>query len=142
MGRPKHSRPATSKQITALKLINEVDPETNKPYSKRKAMLKAGYSVKAAENPKRLMESQAITTIVDQFKLELKDRGVTTAYLASKYAEWLDATNAIGRPDYHVQLEAGKLIKDVYDLKPPTQKTDDKGVTRRVTLEEFINTPT
>lgn len=153
----KHHKTATIKQVTALKLLNEVDPETKKPFTKRKAMLRAGYSKAMANNPKLLMNSQAITNIVDRFQLELKDNGITTAYLAQKYAQWLDATKSVGLklkdedkdgkptttivplevPDYQIQIEAGKLLKDVFSLTPD-KKPANEGVTERVTLERFV----
>lgn len=148
----RHKKTATVKQITALKLINEIDPETGKPYSKRKAMLQAGYSQKMANNPDRLMKSQAIRTVVERFQLELKDVGITTAYLASKYAEWLDASQplvtmagvvkdeagkVVTKPLYQVQLEAGKMLRDVMNIVPQKEKMPE-GATGKMTLEKFV----
>lgn len=149
---PKHHKKASIKQITALKLMNETDPETGKMYTKRKAMLRAGYSKKMANNPKHLMQSQAIVSIVDKFHLELKDAGITTAYLANKYAEWLDASEPIRgiggvvrdpdtkeiimKPLYQIQIEAGKLLRDVYSLTP--QKEDKEKPVKSISLEDFV----
>lgn len=153
-GRPKHSRKATVKQITALTLLDKIDPATNKPYSKRKAMLKAGYSERVAANPKKLMQSQAVTNLVEKFHLELRDEGVTTAYLAKKFKNALDAKKKIllkigvddnNKPifdliqedDMNIQLQAMKMLKEVYGLQPSPKEPE--GVKRRITLEEFIN---
>lgn len=142
----KKARTATTKQITALKLINE-------GMSPHKAMLTAGYSKKSAQHPKRvLMKAQAIQSLVERFHLELKDEGITTAYLARKYAQWLDATDiamgafgpikdkdtgeVVTRPNWKVQVEAGKMLKDIFKLTP--DKQDSENLARRVTLEEFI----
>lgn len=149
---PKYHKKATTKQLTALKLMSETDPETGKTYSKRKAMLRAGYSKKMANNPKSLMQSQAITSLVDKFQLELKDEGITTSYLAQKYAEWLNAQEPIRgiagvvrdpdtkeiimKPLYNIQIEAGKMLKEVFSLTP--KKQTEEGLTRRMTLEEFV----
>ena len=144
----KKNRPATQKQITALKLIND-------GMSPHEAMLKAGYSTKAAQHPKRfLMKAQAIQSLVERFHLELRDEGITTAYLAKKYAQWLDAEDPVislagpvkdketgqllTKPNYRVQIEAAKMLKDIFNLTP--EKKDSENLSRRVTLEEFINT--
>lgn len=131
--RAKHRKKATSKQLIALQLINQ-------GMNKRQAMLKAGYSKGSADNPKEnLMQSQAITSIVDKFQMQLADEGITTAYLAGKFKEWLDAQMK-GNPDYHTQLEAAKMLKDIYNITPK-DKEEDKGLKSRktYTLEEFIS---
>ena len=85
-GQQKHNLKATQKQITALQLINQ-------GMSPTQAMLKAGYSKSSARIPKQaLLTSQAVTSVVDKFKLELQDAGLTTAYMAAKFQEWLTAT--------------------------------------------------
>lgn len=148
-GIPK-KRFATKKQITALRLVSQGMPAG-------KAMIQAGYSKGVARNPKKMLyESEAITTIIDKFHFELKHMGVTTGYLAKKYAEWIDAqktefesevvegtagkkikiTKRVNVPDYQTQIQAGKMLNDVYKLKPEAK--EDDGLKRRITLEEFI----
>lgn len=139
-------RKPTKKQTTALQLINN-------GLSPRQAMLKAGYSEEAANHPKRLFKSQGVQALIDKFQFELSDVGVTTNYLAKKYAEWLDATKKqsvkvsvddkgrpifelVDMPDYNVQIEAGKMLKEVFNLKPDTKKNE--GLAKRVTFEEFV----
>lgn len=138
--------------VTALQLINN-------GMSQAQAMIKAGYSKSSARHPKRLlMQRQGLKTIVDTFKIELEDRGITVAYLASKYKEWLDAedvlTGAFGpvidkatgqtikKPNYKTQLEAGKMLKDIFQLIPKDKEAE--GLKKRVTFEEFVmgDTPT
>lgn len=149
MPREKHHKKASSKQITALTLINQ-------GMSKRQAMLKAGYAPSVANTPKVLMESQAVTSILDQFHLQLKDEGLTTTYLAKKFMEWVDAgtyvfdkqgnlmidpttKEAIRINDYKTQIKAGEMLKQTYGLDPTQHKAKDEGLTRRVTLEEFVS---
>lgn len=133
---------ATLKQVTALKLINEGVGEVE-------SMKRAGYAESTARNPKtNLLKAQAITNIVEKFIIQLKDENITTAYLAKKYKEWLDAQEEVTvgkgenaytfkRPDYVTQLQAGKLIKEVFNLTPT--KEDAANLSRRVTLEEYLN---
>lgn len=142
----KRDRKPTQKQITAIQLINN-------GMSPRKAMLKAGYSKESAGHPtKRLLQSQGVQTLIDKFHFELKDQGITTAYLAKKYAEWLDATDVvtgafgpikdkdtgevITRPNYRTQLEAGKMLKEIFNITPSKKETE--GLKKRVTFEEFV----
>lgn|SRR3990167_1986550 len=146
MGQKKHVK-ATTKQLQALKLINE-------GMSPHEAMLRAGYSKRVAGHPKRyLMKAQAIQSLIERFHLELKDEGITTAYLAKKYKEWLDAhltqiltlakdktgqpiTMEVDKPDYKTQIEAAKMLKEIFNLTP-TYK-DSESLTRRITFEEWI----
>ena len=129
--------------------------------SPRQAMIKAGYSVKSAGHPKgRLFMTEGVQTLADSFLLTLENAGVTHTILAKKYAEWLNATEVKGLklkdeidengknkttlvplevPDYHTQLEAGKMLKEIMKITPKESKDTPS---RRITLEEFINTET
>lgn len=156
----RNRRVATTKQLTALKLLEsckhgkEVGSHCGeckgiaKPISKRQAMLKAGYSPMSALNPKQnLMETQAIRSIIDKFHLQLKNEGITTEIVAKKYAEHLNAQKPIidlktGEviaevPDYKTQTEARKDLKDIFGLTPT--KEDVKNVSRTITLTEYLS---
>ena len=119
---------ATQKQTTALQLINQ-------GMSKQQAMLKAGYSKYSAQNPKRLMQSQAITNIVDKVRIELISQGLTTAYMVQKLKQFLEAGKR-DPGDYKVQLEALKILQSIHGIEPKEHK--EESIARRITLEEFI----
>ena len=140
-GQQKHNLKATQKQITALQLINQ-------GMSPTQAMLKAGYSKSSARIPKQaLLTSQAVTSVVDKFKLELQDAGLTTAYMAAKFQEWLTATTEHGKPDYQTQQQAYRFFKEVVIEPDIVKKNDPNLISRKtISLEEYItpskdNTP-
>ncbi len=103
--------------------------------SKTEALRKAGYSESTVRTPQKVFTSQAIMTAVDKFKLELKDAGLTTEYMASKFREWMEKGNVLE------QQSAYKLYKEVVLDQELKTKPEEGQLKRRVTLEEFIGSP-
>ena len=140
----------TKKQITAMQLLAS-DPNI----SPRQAMLKAGYSKGVASNPtRRLFNSEGVQTLAQLFPHELAKHGVTLPHIAKKYAEWLDAGryltdklgnvimdkegNPIKQSDYKTQIATGQMLKDIFNLAPKTSSEIPSNVSRRITLDEYI----
>lgn len=124
----KHRKQATQKQLVAIQLVSQ-------GLTKSEAMRKAGYSEKTINTPKQVFTSQAIVTAVDKFKLELKDKGLTTDYMAAKIQEWMDAQDSKGNPDYLIQQNAYKFLKEILI----DQDKENKGqVKKTLTLTEYL----
>ena len=149
----KYTRGATIKQIRAIQYKNQ-------GMSTRSAMLKAGYSKGAAQNPgTRLMKTKGVQNSLMAFSKKLAQDGLTDSYMVKKFKEWLEAqrtvsalvvggkqdgakastTDFIEVPDYKVQLEAYKEWKKIMDQQEEWSKNDGKGqMKRKLTIEEFI----
>lgn len=125
--RKKHRKQASQKQLIAISLVSQ-------GLSKTEAMRRAGYSKSMINTPKQVFTSQAIMTAVDKFKLELKDKGLTTDYMASKLAEWLEA-GSIEHPDYQTQLKAYEFLKQIVIDE---EKKQDQPIKRTMTLTEYL----
>lgn len=128
----KHRKQVSQKQLTAISLHAQ-------GLSKTEAMRRAGYAKSMLNVPKKVFTSQAIVTAVDKFKLELKDLGLATDYMAVKLKEFIEAEDRHGNPDYLTQIQAFKLLKEVLidqDLKAKTPEGSQ--MARRLTVEEFI----
>lgn len=127
----RHRKQASSKQRTAIALHAQ-------GLSKAESARRAGYSATMIKNPQQIFTSQAITTVVDKFKLQLEDVGLTTEYIAIKLKDMLEATKKSDK-DYLTQLNALKMLKEILVDQDLKQKKDTPS--RRVTIEEFIGTP-
>lgn len=152
----KYRRGATLKQIRAIQYKNQ-------GMTTRQAMLKAGYSLSAAANPKRdLLDRPAVKQLIGTMWGELQDAGLTTQFMIDKFKEWLNAQKVVSAmvinpkggetdleaagsktndfvevPDYKTQLEAYKEWKKIADQERDSNTTGQP-VRRRITLEEFI----
>jgi hypothetical protein len=119
------------KQIKALQLRSQ-------GYSKRKAMIEAGYSIQTADhNANSLFKSRAAEQIIGALKSELLDEGLTTQLMAKKIKKWINAKKT-DKDDYKTQQGAFRAWKDVME---PKSEEGHSGVKRRVTFEEFIGEP-
>lgn len=127
----KHRKQASKKQLTAIALHAQ-------GLSKAEAARRAGYPPSVIHNPQKIFTSQAITTVVDKFKLQLEDVGLTTEYIAIKLKDMLEASKKSDK-DYLTQLNALKMLKEI--LVDQDLKTKKEQPSRRVTIEEFIGTP-
>lgn len=124
----KHRKQASQKQLVAIQLVSQ-------GMSKSEAMRKAGYSEKTVNTPKQVFTSQAIVTAVDKFKLELKDKGLTTDYMAAKIQEWMDAQDSKGNPDYLIQQNAYKFLKEILIDQ---EVKDKQPIKKTLTLTEYL----
>lgn len=128
----------TLKQIKALQYMNQ-------GMTKRSAMLKAGYSVAAANHPKQaLMEKKSVRKILRGMADELQDVGLTQAYMANKVAEFMEASKIHSSPtepdrevpDYQTQVRGYNIWKDAME-KAEGGESEGK-VKRKLTIEEFV----
>ena len=121
---------ATLKQVTALKLISQ-------GYSKRQAMLKAGYSAGSADHPSsRLLQRVSTQEMLDDFRDILVKEGLTAAYMANKFKEWLNAGKSNGNPDYTTQIRCYDRWKDILERE---ESPENHGkIKRRISFEEWI----
>lgn len=146
-------RQATLRQIKAIKYLSE-------GMSKRAAMMKAGYAVTTAmHEAHKLTTSTAVEGLLDKLKDDLAQKGLTTDKIADKFVEWLDAQRTVGArvvvkreggelptaesrtddfievPDYDTQIKAYDRWKGIMD----SGDKKDKGIKRKLTIEEFIS---
>lgn len=125
----KHRKQASKKQMIAIALHSQ-------GLSKADSMRKAGYSPKSLQKPSQVFTSQAIVTAVDKLKLELKDIGLTTEYIAYKLKELLEA-DKLDKQDYNIQLKALDMLKQILidqELKQPI----NTNITKTITLTEYL----
>lgn len=129
-------RAPTAKQIKALQLVNQ-------GYSKRRAMLEAGYSKNVANQSSRLLKGTAIQGILETMKAYLSEEGLTAKYMAGKFKEWMEATKVITShtepdiliPDYDTQIKAYDRWEKVINKEEGDKVT---GLRRKITFEEFV----
>ena len=118
----------SARQIKALQLVS-------KGYSKRKAMLEAGYALSTANKESHLLtKSKAAKQITDYLKSGLADAGYDTNFVIQKFGEWFNAQKK-DKADYKTQQAAYRFWKDIME---PKQK-DDGPLKRKITFEEFID---
>ncbi len=118
----------TKRQLTALQLINKGMKPT-------KAMRAAGYSESAARNPKQaLLDSTALSALVDDLKLELENAGLTKAYIAQKIYRLTNA-NKEDEDDYKIQLGALQLATKIHQ---EAKKPQEGQISRKIELTEYI----
>ena len=114
----KYTRGATLKQIRAIQYKNQ-------GLTTRQAMLKAGYSLSMAANPKReLLQKPAVKRLISSMWGELTDAGLTTEYMVVKFKEWLNAQKVVSA----MVIKGGKHdidFDDEEDLPPNSSKTND-----------------
>lgn len=125
---------ATPKQIRALQLINQ-------GYSKRQAMLKAGYSVNTANTRSGIfMKSEGVRHMIANVGRQLEDEGLTAVFIAEKVKEWFNATKEGKKgkdiPDYETQQRA---FDKWYKLIGGDQQGHDSKVKQRITFEKFVS---
>ncbi len=131
----KHRKP-TLKQVLAMKFINE-------GFSKRQAMIKAGYSPSTAENPKgKLFSRKGTQRLIDTLKSEMVNQGIVPEFVARKFTQWFDAKKIDHShtgpdkevEDYNIQMEAYDRWQKIMGI----EETDPK-IRRKLTIEEFID---
>lgn len=152
-------RQPTPRQIKAIQYINM-------GYSKRQAMIKAGYTPKVAEDPaNNLLRKVSVKNFINGMAGELVDAGLTKEYMIGKFKEWLEAQKVIGArvvvkkesptpstdlkpansmtndfvevPDYETQLKAFDKWKKIMDDQGNPQGGGQ--MKRKLTIEEFIS---
>ena len=149
LGRIKRLRP-TIKQTKALQFLKE-----EKGISVRQAMIKAGYSVAAANKGKEFFKNKGVQNYLAGLKEYVTNQGLDNQKMASKFKEWIDATSKhpeiVGRdekgkpeyeyvdgPDYDTQIKA-------YDRWEKVMEMGENGgpkLKRRLSVEEFVNDET
>lgn len=126
----RHRTPSV-KQIKAIQLRNQ-------GYSKRRAMIEAGYSINSANSHKDMVfKSRAALDIYESMKESLRSSKLNGDYMARKFEQWMDAQKD-DPDDYQIQLQAAKLYKEV--MQPA--KEVPSNLKRKVTFEEFIGVET
>ena len=122
----RHVRPSL-KQTRALQLISQ-------GYSKRRAMIEAGYSMYYAKSvgPKRLMQSRAVQGVIETMKAEMVNSDLTPQYMVGKIKRWMEAQKD-DKEDFKTQQSAYKFWKDIM-----SEKKEDNNLKKRITFEEFI----
>lgn len=119
-------RTPSAKQIRALQLINQ-------GYSKRRAMLEAGYAKSTANcKPHLVTRSRAAMEVFESMKGALTNSKLNGEYMARKFEKWLEAQKD-DKDDYKTQIAAFKEFKDV--VKPAEEQS---GLKRKITYEEFL----
>lgn len=137
LGRIKRLRP-TIKQTKALQFLKE-----EKGISVRQAMMKAGYSVAAANKGKEFFKNKGVQNYLAGLKEYVTNQGLDNQKMASKFKEWIDAEKVLTShtepdrsvPDYDTQLKAYDRWEKVMGMG----ESGDPKVKRRLTVEEFIN---
>lgn len=132
----RHRKQASQKQLTAFQLRAQ-------GLSPTEAARKAGYSEATINTPKQIFTSQALVTAVDKFKLELKDKDLTTDYMAAKIKEWMEAQTIIRdkqgnvhyQSDYQTQQNAYKFLKEILIDQEIKEKQPIK---KTLTLTEYL----
>lgn len=112
--------------------------------SKRQASLKAGYAT-TSSNSGKASNSLAIKTAMQELSTELKNIGITPAYLSLKFKEWFEAEKMVSTkagpmpagPDYETQIKAYDRYKDVVEPK----SEERQGFKKKITLEEYTYGP-
>jgi hypothetical protein len=136
----KYSRPPTLKQVQALQYMNQ-------GMSKRKALLKAGYSNEVASHPtKAFMKSAGVKQIAQTMYMELAMAGITSEFMIDKFKEWLNATKQTNSytepdktvPDYAIQLKAYQEWKKIVDQHDAEHNPTVGQIKRRLTIDEFV----
>ncbi len=111
----------TKQQAKAMELIREGVKPT-------RAMKKAGYSKYTSTHPREnLLQAASVQSIIEQYKAEYTQVGITPQYMARKAAEWLEAQKQISArnggqanaetddfievPDYQTQLKAAEMVR-------------------------------
>jgi hypothetical protein len=124
--RHRHRTP-TLRQIKAIQLMNQ-------GYSKRRAMIEAGYSVHSANvHPHEVTRSRAALEIFDSMKDALINSKLNGEYMAAKIKRWLEAKKS-DPDDYQTQIAAGRLYRDIVEPK----QVSPSNLKRKVTYEEFL----
>ena len=127
----------TIRQIKALQYINM-------GMSKRKAMIKAGYSHNVADEPtKKLINTPGVQLLLESMRNELVDQDLTVKYAAKKMKEWFEAKKTHSShtepdrevPDYDVQLKAYDRWAKIVNVG--TEPSQGK-VKRQMTVTEFV----
>ena len=121
------------KQIKTLQLINQ-------GYTTHRAMKEAGYSQSSLKQSYKFKKSPIVRNAIAGLSAELVGQGLTKEFLAAKFMEWINAEKPFSShtepdkmiPDYDIQLKAYDRAKDI--LVPQA----DKGVKRKLTIEEFV----
>lgn len=119
----------------------------NQGYSKRQALLKAGYSLEVAEHPtKQFMEKGGVKKMIETMGNELVDAGLTTAYMVNKFTQWMEAQKVVTSPteedkyvpDYAIQMKAYQEWKKIMDADRALHNPGGEQVKKRLTIEEFV----
>jgi phage terminase small subunit len=119
----------TAKQAKALELIREGMPPT-------KAMREAGYSEETAQAPGReLLRSAGAQTIIEQYRAEFTQVGITPRYMAEKAKELMEAETVkssmtgpdIRIPDNKTRLEAWKEARQDLGFVEKTESPNPFG---------------
>lgn len=120
-----YRRKPSQKQVQAIQLIN-------KGLSPRQAMLRAGYSVNVAKNPKQnLLSKSQVLTIVEQMKLTLQQEGIDGIYLGNKLA-------ALAKSDSSKDfIMAYDRIAKVIGIEG--KQAEAEPIKRQITLTEYLH---
>lgn len=127
--KPRHVTPSV-KQIKALQLISQ-------GYSRRRAMIEAGYSLQTANHSSSLIvKSKAAKQLTEAMKAGLVEHGLDVDFFIKKFKKWVNAKKS-DDDDYPTQQRAYKDWKEIMEPK------DEEGrkPTRKITFEEFIEEP-
>ena len=143
----KHKQPS-EKQLKVVALL-AANP-TMKPVE---AGRRAGYAESTLHNIKaNILDKPLVQSWLENYQYTLNRYNVNPERLASKLDELLDAETpvitafgvlrdketgqAITRPDRKTQVEALKIIHEVFQVKASSNKNQE-GLKKRLTLEEF-----
>lgn len=108
-------------------------------YSRRQAMLHAGYKLSTANQSIRVMRTNSMINLVESFQDKLAKAGITTDYIAAKIAEWMEATKIVNGnevPAYDTQLKAYSIV---VTIMKETEKMQDGKPKPKLSIEEFLN---
>jgi len=123
-------------------------------YSKRQALLKAGYSVKVAQRyTYQTSTVKTVMTYLEGMKGKLEERGINNDYIADKFKTWFEAQKVIAArnpskeadehtndfievPDYDTQLKAYDRFEKI--VNPVKMNPQDGMKKREISLTEWI----
>lgn len=133
--RGKRRQKPTQKQVDALKYYMQ-------GYSKRQALLKAGYAVSVANAPTEYFRTPMMLALYDKMQGHFEREGITLPYVAKKVKQWFEAESVTvdkyggehRQPDYKIQQGAFDRWKSFVEPKQGEGQLKKK----EMTLTEYI----
>jgi hypothetical protein len=125
-----------------------------KGFSRRQAMLKAGYTLQHVAKHNTPTYNRTVMTFVESMEEKLRSKGLTEQYVADKFKEWMDAKKVVSAyrtgksadettddfieiPDFDIQLKAYDRLEKILNSRNNAPKDAPKK--REVTFTEWVS---
>lgn len=113
-----------------------------KGLSKRQSMLKAGYATESADTKAKLLDNVIESTLTEQMKNKLLDKGLGIDKVAEKLGEFIDAKTTLVTKDGEVEVEDRKTQIAAVDRVSKFLGIDgggasQKGTGKKITIEQW-----